>query len=129
MTGERWRSRVSQQSAALLLGFGHGATHWIIATVYVLIPFLSKDLGLSYTQAGGLVSLFHGAAFVANAGSGALVDISRRYIAIGCLSLVVGAAALIVFGFGADVTWLIVPIIVIGLTNNLWHPAAISFLS
>lgn len=117
------------QSAALIMGLGHGATHWIIATVYVLIPFLSKDLGLSYAQAGALVSLFHAAAFIANAGSGAVVDISGRYVRIACISLVVGALALISIGFGSGMSWLIWPIIVIGLTNNLWHPAAISYLS
>ncbi len=117
------------QTAAFMMGLGHGATHWIIATVYVLIPFLSKDLGLSYAQAGALVSLFHAAAFIANAGSGAVVDISGRYVRIACFSLVVGALALISIGFGSDMSWLVLPIIIIGLTNNLWHPAAISYLS
>lgn len=117
------------QMAALMMGLGHGATHWIIATVYVLIPFLAKDLGLNYAQAGALISLFHAASFVANAGSGAVVDISGRYIRIACLSLVIGALALISVSIGNSMGWLIVPIIVIGLTNNLWHPAAISYLS
>ena len=121
--------RLRGQMAAFMMGLGHGATHWIIATVYVLIPFLAKDLGLSYTEAGALVSLFHAAAFVANAGSGAVVDISGRYVRIACFSLVLGAFALISVSFGNDMSWLILPIIVIGLTNNLWHPAAISYLS
>lgn len=121
--------RLNGQMAAVMMGIGHGATHWIIATIYVLIPFLSKDLGLSYTEAGALISLFHAAAFVATAGSGAIVDISGRYIRIACISLVVGALALIAVGFGHGMSWLILPIIVIGLTNNLWHPAAISYLS
>lgn len=121
--------RLRGQTAAFMMGLGHGATHWIVATIYVLIPFLSKDLGLSYTQAGALISLFHAAAFLANAGSGAIVDISGKYVRIACVSLIVGALALISVGFGSDMTWLILPIIVIGLTNNLWHPAAISYLS
>ena len=121
--------RLSGQMAAFMMGLGHGATHWIIATVYVLIPFLAKDLGLSFTQAGALVSIFHAAAFVANAGSGAVVDISGRYIRIACVSLIVGALALIAVSFGNSLAWLIAPIVVIGLTNNLWHPAAISYLS
>ncbi len=121
--------RLRGQTAAFMMGLGHGATHWIIATVYVLIPFLSKDLGLSYAQAGALISLFHAAAFVANAGSGAVVDISGRYVRIACISLVLGALALITVSFGDGMAWLVLPIIVIGLTNNLWHPAAISYLS
>lgn len=123
------RERLQGQLAALMMGLGHGATHWIIATVYVLMPFISKDLGLSFTEAGALISLFHVASFAANAGSGAIVDISGRYVAIACASLVLGALALIGVGLGHDMGWLILPIIVIGLTNNLWHPAAITYLS
>ncbi len=125
LTGERLRG----QTPALMMGLGHGATHWVIATIYVLMPFLSKDLGLSYAEAGMLITLFHVASFVANAGSGAVADISGRYMAIACGSLVLGALAMAVFGLGQSFAWLIAPIIVIGATNNLWHPAAISFLS
>jgi len=117
------------QSASLLMGLGHGATHWIIATIYVLLPFISKDLGLSYAAVGGLITLFHTASFVANAGSGAAVDISGRYVGVACFALVAGALALAFVGFAVNLVWLVLPIIVIGLTNNLWHPAAISFLS
>jgi MFS family permease len=121
--------RLRGQLAAFMMSLGHGATHWIIATIYVLIPFLAKDLGLSYAQAGALISIFHAAAFVANAGSGAIVDISGKYVRIACLSLVIGAFAMISVSFGHGMAWLVLPIIVIGLTNNLWHPAAISYLS
>lgn len=121
--------RLRGQTAALMMGLGHGATHWILATVYVLIPFLAKDLGLSYAEAGAIVSLFHAASFVANAGSGAIVDISGRYLSIACLSLIFGGLALIAVGFAATMAWLVLPIIVMGLTHNLWHPAAISYLS
>ena len=106
---------------------GHGATHWVLAAFYVVLPYLSKDLGLSYAQAGALVSLFHAAAFIANLGSGAIVDIAGRMVQ--ALSLVIGALALIAVGFSAGLVGLILPIVLIGLTNNLWHPAAISFLS
>ena len=66
---------------------------------------------------------------VANAGSGAIVDISGRYISVACFSLVAGAAALVGVGIAPNALWLVPAIIIIGLTNNLWHPAAISYLS
>jgi MFS family permease len=118
-----------RQSDALLIAFGHGATHWVIATVYVILPFLGKDLGLSFAQIGGLISLFHAASFIANAGSGAVVDITGRYFTAAWMSLVIGALALIAFGLGDDLIWLGAAVVVIGVTNNLWHPAAISLLS
>ena len=120
-----WR----ENAPALLVGVGHGATHWILATFYVVLPYLSQELGLSYAQTGALVSLFHGSSLLANIGSGAVVDIAGRRIVVQALSLVVGALALIAVGFSSGLIGLVVPIVLIGLTNNLWHPAAISFLS
>ena len=125
LTGTPWK----QQGPAVLVGLGHGATHWIIATFYVLLPYISETLGLSYAEAGGLVTLFHAASFTANLGSGAVVDIGGRRVRVLAASLAVGAAALVAVGFAGSVAWLVAPVVLIGLTNNLWHPAAISFLS
>jgi len=118
-----------KQGPAFLVGAGHGATHWIIATFYVLLPFVSKELDLSYTQAGGLVSLFHGASFLANIGSGAVVDISGRRVLVQAAAIIIGASALAATGLATNVIWLLAPVIFMGITNNLWHPAAISYLS
>lgn len=125
LTGTPWKD----QGPAVLVGLGHSATHWIIATFLVLLPYISKTLDLSYAQAGGLVTLFHAASFLANAGSGAVVDIGGRRVAVQAASLTVGAAALLAVGFAPDAAWLALPVILIGITNNLWHPAAISYLS
>ena len=113
----------------MLMGAGHGATHWIIATVYVVLPFLAQDFGLTFAAAGSLITIFHAASLSANAGSGAIVDVSGRYVVCAVWALVIGAAGLSLFVLAGSFTALIVPIIIIGLTNNLWHPAAIAFLS
>ncbi len=118
-----------KQGPAFLVGAGHGATHWIIATFYVLLPFMAKALDLSYTQTGGLVSLFHGASFVANVGSGAIVDITGRRVLVQAAAVAIGAGALAAIGLATSIVWLLAPVIIIGITNNLWHPAAISYLS
>ena len=125
MTGVKWQA----QGQAFLVAGGHGATHWIVATIYVLLPYIREDLGLSYTEAGSLISIFHAASFAANVGSGAVVDITGRRVLTQVASLVIGAAALVSVGM-ADGIWLLVAMLVfIGSTNNLWHPAAIAFLS
>ncbi|MGI9521529.1 MAG: MFS transporter [Hyphomicrobiaceae bacterium] len=129
MLATRATDILKRQSTALMMALGHGATHWILATVYVILPFLGQDLGLSFAQIGSLISLFHAASFVANAGSGAVVDITGRYLTAACLSLVFGAAALVAFGLAGNIMVLVAAIVVIGVTNNLWHPAAISLLS
>ena len=125
LTGVQWRG----QGPAFLVASGHAATHWIMAVMYVLLPFIAKDLGLSYAEAGGLISVFHGASFIANAGSGAVVDITGRKVLIQALSLVFGGAALMAVGLASGIWLLVGLLVIIGLSNNLWHPAAMSFLS
>ena len=124
-TGMEWRG----QGPAGGVAGGHAATHWITGALYVLVPFITKDLGLSYTQAGGLISVFYTASFAANAGSGAVVDITGRRVLIMALSLLIGAVALMGAGFAQSIWLLVGMVIIIGLTNNIWHPAAISYLS
>ena len=125
MTGLNWK----RQGTAFLVAGGHGAIHWIMATFYVLVPFIREDLGLSYAEAGIFASVFFLSSFAANAGSGALVDISGRRVLLQVISLVIGGAALSVMGL-AQGSWLIIlSLVFIGATNNLWHPAAISYLS
>ncbi|MGI9388375.1 MAG: MFS transporter, partial [Methyloligellaceae bacterium] len=125
MIGARWKG----QRPAIVIGMGHGATHWIIACLYVLLPYLSEELDLSYTEAGSLITLFHASSFVANVGSGAIVDIVGRHVQIQAASLFIGAAALVLAGIADGLPWLMAAVVVIGITNNLWHPAAISYLS
>lgn len=125
ITGLQWK----RQGPTFLIAAGHGATHWIIGAFYVLLPYISRELGLSYTQAGALVTVFHAASFAANIGSGTVVDIGVRQVTIQAASLLVGAAALMAMGLADQAFWLLPLVILIGITNNLWHPAAISFLS
>lgn len=124
-TGLHWKG----QGPAFLVAGGHAATHWIIGTFYVLLPFIARDLGLSYTQAGALVTVFHISAFAANIGSGAVVDIGVRHAVIQAASLIIGAFALMAVGLAGQALWLALMVVLIGATNNLWHPTAISYLS
>jgi len=121
--------RFKGQSSMWLIGLGHGATHWVAGSFYVLLPYLTKDLGLSYTEAGLLVSVLHVSSFVANFGSGAVVDMTGRKVIFQILSLGVGAAALAALGASGIYLVLAAMVALIGITNNLWHPPAIAFVS
>lgn len=121
--------RLAGHGPVALIGLGHGATHWIAATFYILLPFINRDLGFSYAEAGALVSVFHFAALSANLGSGPVVDMTGRRVLFQIVSLVVGAAALAGFGLSGAFASLAILVAIIGATNNLWHPAAISYLS
>ena len=124
-TGLRWTG----QGPAFLVGLGHAGTHWIAATFYLLLPFITADLGLSYAEAGALVAVFHVSAVVANFASGLIVDVTGRRVVFQVASLVIGGGALLAFGLGGRMVMLSVLVALIGGANNLWHPAAIAFLS
>lgn len=114
---------------AYLVGLGHGATHWIAAIFYFLLPFLAKDLGLSYVQAGALAAVFQMASLCANVVSGPVVDITGRRVMWQAISLLIGAVALFCVGISHYYGAAILALVAIGASNNLWHPAAISYLS
>lgn len=117
------------QWPAWMVGLGHGGTHWVLATYLIMAPYFTKDLGISYTEAGLLFGTFHLASFLANFGSGAIVDIVGRRVFLQVFALVFAAAALALI-YWADGFWYLVPVVgLIGATNNLWHPPAISYLS
>ena len=125
LSGVHWR----QQGPAFLVGFGHGGTHWIAAFFYLLLPYITRDLGLSYTDAGLLVAVFHLSALFANFGSGLMVDITGRRVLFQVLSLLIGAGALFAFGATEQLVVLALLVTLIGASNNLWHPPAIAYLS
>jgi MFS family permease len=117
------------QVPVMLVGLGHGGTHWIAATFYLVLPFVTRDLGLSYAQAGVIASCFHIGSALANVPSGTLVDLTGRRVLFQAISLLVGGAALFLFGMSRAYPMFCLLVGVIGTTNMLWHPAAISFLS
>lgn len=125
LSGVEWRL----QGRAFLIGIGHGGTHWVAAVFYIVLPFITRDLGLSYAQAGTLVAVFHASAALANFGSGLLVDVSGRRVIYQVISLLMGAGALLAFGFTAEFLLLCMLTVFIGVSNNLWHPAAIAYVS
>ena len=119
-----WDDRV-----VYLVGLGHGATHWITALFYFLLPFMAHDLGLSYMEAGIFASIFSIASLSANLFSGPLVDITGRRVMWQILSLVIGVVAIFLMGSIGSYIAAVALMILIGMSNNLWHPAAISYLS
>jgi MFS family permease len=125
LTGVPW----ARQGPAFLVGLGHGTTHWIAAFFYLLLPFIARDIGLSYTDTGFLVSVFHLSALAANFGSGFAVDITGRRIVYQVISLLIGGGALLGFGLTHQFLVLTGLVVLLGASNNLWHPPAIAYLS
>ena len=57
-----------------LISLGHGLTHWYTATFYLLLPLIGRELGLSYTEIGLIMTLQHLAGAISNIPGGILAD-------------------------------------------------------
>lgn len=112
-----------------LIAAGHGLTHWYTATFFLLLPLIGKELGLSYTEIGLIMTVQHAVGAISNLPGGMIVDL------IGKMGYLM-AASLFWVGFPyalmslTDSYWmLLVCVTLVGIGNNIWHPAAISALA
>jgi len=117
------------QLPIMLVSLAHGSTHWVVATFYLLLPSLSRGLGLTYTETGFLVTSLFVGSVLANLPSGMLVDLTGRRIAIQIASLLLCTISLGALGIVSGFTMLCACLGMLGIANVMWHPAAISFLS
>jgi predicted MFS family arabinose efflux permease len=122
-------ARLRGQGPVFVLSLGHGATHWITGTLYILLPLIKDSLNLSYAEAGLFLSVFHICSFVANFASGLAVDVSGRRILVQVISLLAGAAAMLLFGMSSLYVVLCLMIGLMGAANQAWHPGAIAYLA
>jgi len=117
------------QASMYLIGLGHASTHWVLSTFFILLPYLTHDLGLTYTAAGALVSMLHVSSLAGNLGSGALVDLSgKRGLLLAC-SITGTATALLLLGATHLYGMILLMAGLIGAANNMWHPPAVAMLS
>ncbi|HEY7712927.1 MAG TPA: MFS transporter [Candidatus Binatia bacterium] len=112
-----------------LITLGHTFTHWCPATFYLLLPFLVKEMGLSYAQAGFLVTIRVAANLLVNIPAGMLVDIIGRKALLMALALVATGVPYFLVGISQNFFWVALFMAFVGIGNYLWHPAAISTLS
>src|SRR5438128_199413 len=61
-----------------LITLGHSLTHWYPATFYLILPIIGRELGLSYSQIGLIMTCQYIAGAVANIPGGVLVDTVGR---------------------------------------------------
>ncbi|MEX2450658.1 MAG: MFS transporter, partial [Rhodospirillales bacterium] len=120
-----WRA----QGPIFTVAMGHGTLHWVTSILFILLPYIKNDLGLSYTQAGMLITVFHICAAIANIPSGPMADIIGRRVLIMAGSLALCGGALVLTGYADSYLMIGILIGVIGATSMSWHPPAMSYLS
>jgi MFS family permease len=129
LVGDQIRQMRQTDSLMWLVTLGHTFTHWCPATFYLLLPFVVKELGLSYSQAGFLVTIRAAANLIVNVPAGMLVDIIGRKGLLMALALVATGVPYFMVGLSHSFFWVALFLAFVGVGNYLWHPAAISTLS
>jgi FSR family fosmidomycin resistance protein-like MFS transporter len=112
-----------------LITIGHGLTHWYPATFYLLLPIIGKELGLSYTEIGLVISFQYIASTISNVPGGILVDMVGKKGLLMALSLFWVGFPYLFMNFTSTYWMLILCTSLVGIGNNLWHPTAIPTLT
>ena len=112
-----------------LITLGHSLTHWYPATFYLLLPIIGKELGLTYTQIGLIMTCQYVAGAIANVPGGILVDTVGRKGVLMALSLFWVGFPYLLMGFSHGYWMLLACVALVGFGNSLWHPTAIPTLA
>jgi MFS family permease len=108
---------------------GHALTHWYPATFYLLLPIIGKELGLSYSEIGLIMTCQYLAGAVANVPGGVLVDTVGRKGLLMVVSLFWIGFPYLLIGFTHSYLMLLACVALVGFGNSLWHPTAIPTLA
>ncbi len=112
-----------------LITIGHSLTHWYPATFYLLLPLIGRELGLSYSQIGLVMTCQYIAGAVSNVPGGALVDTVGKKGLLMAVSLFWVGVPYLLMGFTHSYWMLLACVALVGIGNNLWHPTAIPTLA
>ena len=112
-----------------LISLGHGLTHWYPSTFYLLLPIIGRELDLSYSQIGLIMTCQYLAGAVANIPGGILVDTVGRKGVLMAVSLFWVGFPYLLMGFSHGYLMLLGCIALVGFGNSLWHPTAIPTLA
>ncbi|HUP95037.1 MAG TPA: MFS transporter [Burkholderiales bacterium] len=112
-----------------LISAGHGLTHWYTATFYLLLPLIGKELGLSYTEIGLIMTIQHFAGAVSNLPGGMIVDTVGQKGYLMAASLFWVGVPYAFMSITHDFWMLLVCVTLVGIGNNIWHPAALPTLA
>jgi MFS family permease len=112
-----------------LISAGHGLTHWYTATFYILLPLIGREFDLSYTEIGLIMTVQHLAGAISNIPGGMIVDMVGKKGYLMATSLFWVGFPYALMSLTHSFWMLLVCVTLVGIGNNLWHPAAIPTLA
>ncbi len=128
--GGSFLNRIRKIDPTLLsLVIGHGFTDWYAGTLFVILPYVAKDLGLTYSQVGILMGWNSFSSFFVNLPGGFIVDtVGQTRLLLG-MALALTGLPYLFLGFSVNYWMAMIVVTFTGIGANLWHPAAFSFLA
>ena len=111
------------------LTIGHGITDWYPGTLYIVLPYLAKDLGLTYSEVGILMGWNSFSSFFVNLPGGIIVDMVGKIGLLLGLALALTGLPYFFLGFSPSYVMAMIVVTFVGTGSNLWHPAAFSLLA
>lgn len=111
------------------VSMAHALTHYYPGSLYLLLAYIADDLGLSYSQVGILVSARFMGAALATLPTGVLTDLYPQRVRWMMGVLVLLPILYLAVGFAANMWWLMLIIVPMGICNNAWHSAALPLLA
>ncbi len=110
---------------------GHTLHHAYDHGLYVILPVLYTELGLTPVAAGLMDTVRRVSSGVAAIGGGVLVDqLQHRRILILCLSMVTMGLSYLIMGLVPAYLLILAALGLVGISHqSLWHPSALSLLS
>src|SRR5205823_396014 len=112
-----------------LITMGHGLTHWYPSTFYLLLPIIGRELSLSYSEIGLIMTCQYIAGAIANVPGGIITDTVGRKGVLMALSLFWVGFPYLLMGFSHGYLMLLGCVMLVGFGNSLWHPTAIPTLA
>lgn len=118
----------SDVAVIALVGFAHAVSHFFHLVIPLLFPWLMPAFGLSFTQAGALMSVFFVISGVGQALAGLVVDRigSKPVLFAGVLLLALSGVLL---GVAQNYSMLMLAAGVAGAGNSVFHPADFTIIN
>ncbi len=111
------------------IGAGHAMTHTYTAAFYILLPFIAKELGLTYSQIGLLIAVRQFMSTVVNLPAGIVVDTLGRHDLFMALALVGAGLPYLAMSLTSSYWFMVFCVALAGVASFVWHPAAITSIS
>jgi len=112
-----------------MVSLGHTGVHFYSMAFTIILALIKDEFGLSFTQAGIILSVITAVSFIVNIPSGALADVlGKKRLQMG-IALLAPAMGFFIVGFAPTYGFVLLTIGLVGFGGSLWHPPAMSTLS